>query len=99
MNAPESTRRYGWIDPAIRETAVAAVRDLLPHVRSQWQAFCVVSKQVSVHPNTIRNWYLSALNEQDTPEPGTALHVSTKKAEQQALERLSATLKDLGTSQ
>ncbi|MCK8615295.1 transposase [Gordonia sp. C13] len=101
MSAPDSTRRYGWIDAEIRELAVATVRDLLPHVESLWAACCEVSKQLSVHPNTIKNWYRGAVSEQDTPPAGTNLELTAAREQMRALQRLNANLvealKDRGT--
>ena len=76
MSAPDSTRRYGWIDAEIRELAVSAVRELLPHTVSVWAACCEVSKQLSVHPNTVRNWYRGAVDEQDTQQPVSYTHLT-----------------------
>lgn len=101
MSAPESTRRYGWIDAEIRELAVATVRDLLPHVESLWAACCDVSKQLSVHPNTIKNWYRASIDDQDTPTAGTNLELTAAREQMRALQQLNANLvealKDRGT--
>lgn len=101
MTSPELDRRYGWIDGEIRELAVDAVRDLLPHVGSLWAACCEVSSQLSVHPNTIKNWYRRTVDDHDSPAAGTNLQLTAAREQVRALQRLNANLaaalKDRGT--
>ena len=75
MSTPEFDRRYGWIDPEIRELAVAAVREVLPHARSLWAACTEVSQQFSVHPNTIKNdaKYAEAVDKLEEQMPGVKI--------------------------
>ncbi|WP_078113943.1 transposase [Gordonia sp. IITR100] len=89
----EFDRRYGWIDPEIRDLAVAAVREVLPHVRSLWAACNKVSQQFSVHPNTIKNWYQKAIAAEDTaPQAGSNLELAAAREQLRALQQLNADL-------
>ncbi len=93
MSAPEFDRRYGWIDPEIRELAVAAVREVLPHVRSLWAACSEVSQQFSVHPNTIKNWYQKAVaGDEAAPQAGSNLELASTREQLRALTQLNAEL-------
>lgn len=98
MSAPESSRRYGWIDDDIRELAVTTVRDLLPHVGSLWAACREVSLQLSVHPNTIKNWYQSAHRDDPDHPLAPSKELATAREELRALRQLNdgliAALKD-----
>lgn len=99
MSTPEG--RYGWIDSEIRTRAVDTVSDLLPHVGSLWAACSAVAKQLSVHPNTVKNWYRQTVDEEDTPPAGTNLQLTAAREQMRALQRLNANLvevlKDRGT--
>ncbi|AFR51482.1 MULTISPECIES: hypothetical protein [Gordonia] len=93
MSTPEFDRRYGWIDPEIRELAVAAVREVLPHARSLWAACTEVSQQFSVHPNTIKNWYQKAVaDEEAVPQAGSNLELAAAREQLRALTQLNADL-------
>lgn len=93
MSTPDVDRRYGWIDDEIRELAVTAVREVLPHVRSLWAACSEVSQQFSVHPNTIKNWYQKAIADEDTaPQAGSNLELTATREKLRALQQLNADL-------
>lgn len=93
MSTPDVDRRYGWIDDEIRELAVTAVREVLPHVRSLWAACSEVSQQFSVHPNTVKNWYQKAIADEDTaPQAGSNLELAATREKLRALQQLNADL-------
>lgn len=87
-------RRYGWISAEVRQTAVDLVRELLPVSGSVNAACQAVAKEMSVHPNTVRNW-LDA-----SAEPVVAADAAGRQrlAELEAINRkLIEALKDQGS--
>lgn len=81
------------IPPDVRDRAVKAVEDMLPHTQSLTEAIRVVATSLGVHPNSIRNWRAAAEPLRLRPAGSTAAQrVAAAEEQARVLAQLNAEL-------